>query len=181
MKQQITKNAIETAFLKLLKDRNFEKVMVKDIVEECGLTRNTFYYYYDDTYNIIEDILERETRRMIGLLDEGISIFESAKDIFEFLEENPRIVRHLFGSAKKEEMYRYVRSMIEIVLRHYFELQTTGQKLSEQNRRALIQTGKYAVQGTIAEWLEQGMKTSLLKELEQIKELFSVFFENGSG
>lgn len=78
-------------------------------------------------------------------------------------------------------MYRYVRSMVEIVLRHYFELQTTGQKLSEQNRRALIQTGKYAVQGTIAEWLEQGMKTSLLKELEQIKELFSVFFENGSG
>ena len=44
MKQQITKNAIETAFLKLLKERNFEKVMVKDIVEECGLTRNTFHF-----------------------------------------------------------------------------------------------------------------------------------------
>ena len=58
MKQQITKNAIETAFLKLLKDRNFEKVMVKDIVEECGLTRNTFYYYYEDTYNILADILQ---------------------------------------------------------------------------------------------------------------------------
>ena len=60
MKQQITKNAIETAFVKLLNERNFEKVMVKDIVEECGLTRNTFYYYYEDTYNIITDILERE-------------------------------------------------------------------------------------------------------------------------
>lgn len=176
MKQQITKNAIETAFLKLLKDRNFEKVMVKDIVEECGLTRNTFYYYYDDTYNIIEDVLERETRRMIEEMDQGASVFEAAKDLFEFLEENPKIARHLFGSVKKDEIYRYIRSMVEIVLRYYFDQYPVGKKLSEQNRRTLIQTGKYAVQGAITEWLERGMKSSLLEEVEALEVLFSILF-----
>lgn len=177
MKQQITKNAIETAFLKLLKDRNFEKVMVKDIVEECGLTRNTFYYYYDDTYNIIEDILERETRRIVEEMDQGTPIFDAAWDMFEFLDENPKIARHLFGSAKKDEMYRYVRSMVEIILRHYFEQTDIRQDFSEQNRLALIHIVKYTVQGLIAEWLERGMKSSLLEGLEQFKEFSGILFQ----
>lgn len=174
MKQQITKNAIETAFLKLLKERNFEKVMVKDIVEECGLTRNTFYYYYEDTYNIIEDILEREARRMIDDMEQGVSIFEIADDLFEYLEENPKVARHLFNSVKKDEIYRYVRSMVEIILRYYLEHLPDEQKLSEQNKRTLINTTKYVVQGMIAEWLERGMKTSLTEEMKHTKELFSI-------
>lgn len=174
MKQQITKNAIETAFLKLLKEKNFEKVMVKDIVEECGLTRNTFYYYYDDTYNIIEDILEREARKMIEEMHQGGSLTEAVNDVFEYLEENPKIVRHLFDSAKKDDMYRYVRSTVEIVLKHYCEHSMGEQKLSEQNKRTLINASKYVIQGLIEEWLEKGMKTSLTKELKDVEQIFSI-------
>lgn len=181
MKQQITKNAIETAFLKLLKERNFEKVMVKDIVEECGLTRNTFYYYYDDTYNIIEDILEREVRRMIEEMQQGASITESVKDIFEFLEENPKIARHLFDSAKKDDMYRYVRSTVEIILRHYLEHCAGNQKISDRNKRTMINACKYVIQGVIEEWLEKGMKTSLVEEAEQVQQLFSDVFQQMTG
>lgn len=173
MKQQITKNAIETAFLKLLREKNFEKVMVKDIVEECGLTRNTFYYYYEDTYNIIEDILEREAWRMIQEMQQGGSLLEATADVFEYLEENPKIVRHLFASAKKDDMYRYVRGMVEIVLKHYFEHQAKEGKISEQKKRVLINTSKYVIQGLIEEWLETGMKTSLAKELEAVGQIFS--------
>lgn len=174
MKQQITKNAIETAFLKLLKEKNFEKVMVKDIVEECGLTRNTFYYYYDDTYNIIEDILEREVRKMLGEMEQGNSLTEAVADIFEYLEENPKIVRHLFASAKKDDMYRYVRSAVEIVLKQYFEQSVGEQKLSERKKRTLINASKYVIQGLIEEWLEKGMKYSLSKELEEVEQIFNM-------
>lgn len=173
MKQQITKNAIETAFLKLLKERNFEKVMVKDIVEECGLTRNTFYYYYDDTYNIIEDILEREVRRVIEEMEQGSSLMEATEDIFEFLDENPKIARHLFGSAKKDEIYRYVRSAVEIILRHYIEHYAENKAITEQDKRTIINVCKYVVQGMIDEWLDKGMKTSLNSEMEHTKQLFS--------
>lgn len=176
MKQQITKNAIETAFLKLLKEKNFEKVMVKDIVEECGLTRNTFYYYYDDTYHIIEDILEREARRILEEINQGNTLTEAVKDIFEYLEENPKVVRHLFASTKKDDMYRYVRCTVEIVLKHYLEHGVGEQKISERNKRTLINASKYVMQGLIEEWLEKGMKTSLIKELEEAEGIFSLVF-----
>lgn len=173
MKQQITKNAIETAFLKLLRERNFEKVMVKDIVEECGLTRNTFYYYYEDTYNIIADILEREVRGILEHMKPEDSLFDSAMDAFEFLDENPKIARHIFGSVKKDELYRYVCAAVDVVVRKYIDIQAGERKVSETDKRCIANICKYTVQGMIEDWIDKGMKYSLKNEMNNMKNLFS--------
>lgn len=172
MKQQITKNAIETAFLKLLRERYFEKVMVKDIVEECGLTRNTFYYYYEDTYNIIADVLEREIRDILQALKEGKTLTQASVDVFEFLEENPKVAKHLFLSSKKDEIYGYVGSAVEIVLRHWMDEQCQGNSIPPEDKKAIINTHKYIVHGLIADWIESGMKYSLQEEVVRTQRLF---------
>ena len=50
----ITKRAIADAFRKLLEQRSIEKITVKDIVNECGLNRQTFYYHFYDIYDLME-------------------------------------------------------------------------------------------------------------------------------
>ena len=35
-------------FLNMLKRKNIDRVTVTDICEECGINRNTFYYYFSD-------------------------------------------------------------------------------------------------------------------------------------
>ena len=37
-----TQNAIKQAFIKLLDERPLKQITVKDIVEECGINRNSF-------------------------------------------------------------------------------------------------------------------------------------------
>ena len=39
-----TKDAIAAAFFELLTERSLSKITVKDIVDRCGINRNTFYY-----------------------------------------------------------------------------------------------------------------------------------------
>ena len=39
---QFTKQAIINSFLKLLEEMPLDKITVKDIVEDCGVNRNTF-------------------------------------------------------------------------------------------------------------------------------------------
>ncbi len=179
MKQQITKNAIETAFFKLLRERNFEKVMVKDIVEECGLTRNTFYYYYEDTYNIIEDILQKEVQEILGNMKPEDSLFDATTDVFEFFDENPKIARHIFGSAKKDELYRYVRASVEAVVRAYLDLHQEERRLSETDKTCMANVCKYTIQGMIEEWIDKGMRYSLKTEMEHMKHLFSTWMGEG--
>ena len=45
---QLTKRAITESFMKLINQVPFDKITVKDIVEDCGVNRNTFYYHYRD-------------------------------------------------------------------------------------------------------------------------------------
>lgn len=43
-----TKRALAASFKKLLAQRGIDKITVKDIVEECGVNRQTFYYHFHD-------------------------------------------------------------------------------------------------------------------------------------
>ena len=41
-----TKKAIQESFLRLLMERPLSQITVKDVVADCGVNRNTFYYYF---------------------------------------------------------------------------------------------------------------------------------------
>ena len=62
---QFTKKAIVETFLELLKEHSLDKITVKDIVEKCGINRNTFYYYYQDIYDLIDDVFDIETKKVL--------------------------------------------------------------------------------------------------------------------
>ena len=52
--RQTTKEAISEAFCALLSKRTIDKITVKDIVAECGVNRQTFYYHFRDIYDLME-------------------------------------------------------------------------------------------------------------------------------
>lgn len=53
-----TKQALADAFKRLLSQRSMDKITVKDIVEECGVNRQTFYYHFHDIYALLEWIFQ---------------------------------------------------------------------------------------------------------------------------
>ena len=60
-----TKKAIEASFIKLLTERPISQITVKDIVTDCGINRNTFYYYFEDIPKLIETIVEEDAAAII--------------------------------------------------------------------------------------------------------------------
>ena len=58
------KDNIAEAARKLLMEKNVKKLTVKDIVEECQITRQTFYYHFQDIPELISWVLERETEKL---------------------------------------------------------------------------------------------------------------------
>ena len=46
-----TKKAIRDSFVKLLNEKSLSQITIRDIVDDCGVNRNTFYYYYQDCRN----------------------------------------------------------------------------------------------------------------------------------
>ena len=60
-----TRKAIMDSCLRLLEDRPVDKITVKDIVEDCGINRNTFYYHFEDLPSLIYAIFMEDANRII--------------------------------------------------------------------------------------------------------------------
>ncbi len=41
-----------------------DKITVKDLVEICGVNRQTFYYHFDDVYDLLEWVFEEDASRV---------------------------------------------------------------------------------------------------------------------
>ena len=47
---KFTKQAIMDGFIELSKQMPIDKITVKKVTDYIGITRNTFYYHYQDIY-----------------------------------------------------------------------------------------------------------------------------------
>ena len=48
------------AFKELLEDRPFEKISVSDICDRCNMNRKSFYYHFEDKYDLANWIFDTE-------------------------------------------------------------------------------------------------------------------------
>ena len=48
------KAKVAEAFLELSQRKSVDKITVKDLVEACGISRQTFYYHFQDILDVIE-------------------------------------------------------------------------------------------------------------------------------
>ncbi|MEK4660738.1 TetR/AcrR family transcriptional regulator [Priestia sp. FSL H7-0729] len=52
-----TKEHLKSALIQLIKKKGFHGVSVKDIVDQAGYNRSTFYLHYQDKYMLAEELL----------------------------------------------------------------------------------------------------------------------------
>lgn len=60
-----TREQIANAVRTLLVEKHVKKLTVKDIVEECSITRQTFYYHFEDIPDLLRWIMERDSEKIM--------------------------------------------------------------------------------------------------------------------
>ena len=153
-----TKQAIIHTFLKLLREKPVEKITIKDIVEDCGINRNTFYYHFSDIPSLVDEILAAETERVLGQHLGADSWAEGFIAAAEFALDNKTSVYHLYNSVKRETFERHLNSIGRDVVGRFVEQQAEGLAVKEEDKKLLIEFYRAALTGMILDWLEAGMK-----------------------
>ena len=60
-----TKESIKNSFLELMKEKEFEKITVKDITTRARINRGTFYIHYLDKYDLMKQMQEKVIEKKI--------------------------------------------------------------------------------------------------------------------
>ena len=122
------------AFLRLLLKKPFRKITVRDIVEECGVNRTTFYYYYQDIYAIVEDIADTALAAFAAALS-GESREEDIRDAVGFAEMHRRALLSLWEALGQEAVRRYVYAATYTAVEDFVRREAEGLTLTEGDAR----------------------------------------------
>ena len=102
---QLTQRAIVETTIRLVEQKTVKKITVRDIVEACGITRNTFYYYFHDIYEVLELALAAGFER-IGAESKSFEDFLGSS--FAFCVEYQKVLYNLYRSAGYEQLADYL-------------------------------------------------------------------------
>ncbi len=86
------KNALLEAFLKLIETEAFEKITVTSLVEQCGISRQTFYYHFEDIEQMLTWAFENETQTICNSQVAG-KWTDSAKAYIALLNKYDLMIR----------------------------------------------------------------------------------------
>jgi len=59
------KAAVADALLELIRRKDADKITVKDLVEVCGISRQTFYYHFKDIVDVVEWAAQQGVQRLV--------------------------------------------------------------------------------------------------------------------
>ena len=165
---QFTSKAIEESFIRLLNERPLDKITIKDIVDDCGISRNTFYYHFQDITALLEHILNADVERVLSQhldMDSWEDGFISAA---RFALENKRLVYHIYNSVSRERVERYLYvSRITEQVEH-----VAHKKVFPEDQKMVVDFYKFALVGMILDWLNTGMKKDPEGLIRRVGEIF---------
>lgn len=70
----ITKRALASALKELMQEIPFQKISVADICEKCGMNRKSFYYHFQDKYELMNWIFDMDFIDLINQYSEKDSV-----------------------------------------------------------------------------------------------------------
>lgn len=168
----LTEQAILEAFVRQLSERPLDKITVTDLAAECQITRRTFYYHFRDLLDVVERLLKIEIDAAIREFRFGASWQECFIRASRFVLDNRRAVYHLYRSAHRDELERYVRCLSMEVMRRYLAELSRGRDVKPDDFEMICQFYKSALYGLVMEWLERGMQDDPERIVRRIGELF---------
>lgn len=106
MKKRTSKEIFAETLLELSTQYPVDKITVKQIVEESGLSLQTFYNHFKDKYDLIFWIHRSEGDRMMAKLDtEGYGYDDLVMENIRFFLEHKDYMRNVFSNTHGENSY----------------------------------------------------------------------------
>ncbi len=133
------KDMIADTYQQLLVRRSIDRITVKDLVEACGISRQTFYYHFKDILDVIDWGIERKMAQVLQLSLEqpnkeaAIRIFVDAA-----AESHPVIVKAL-NSQKREHIEAVFLQSLISYLRALFRKRNPEARISVDDEEVTLQ------------------------------------------
>lgn len=143
----------ENALITLLEKKFFESLTVDQICKEALMHRSSFYRYFSDKYDLLEQTLNAQINKLTENIDSEDDII---KQLLSYIDKNKDVIRHLAPNSARSSLYTEILNILSQVLLERRNLETNDpivtalQKSDNPEMLAYVLSG--AIIGTFYWW-----------------------------
>jgi len=173
-----TKKALADALKKMMVIKPIDRITVNDLVETCGVSRQTFYYHFDDVYDLLEWVFEEDAN---ANLPKEVVYDNWKQDVtlwFKYLSDNAVFALNVYNSSSRLYMLRYIRGRLRDCIRSFSEIVAEDRTIDRQDFEFIVEFYSHIVVGLIAQWMDQGMQLPREITTERVLRVLDNSIEN---
>ena len=157
-----TKLALAGSLKKLLQKKFLDDITVKELVEDCQVNRQTFYYHFRDIMDVLEWSIQRETARLVEETLQVEGMGQALKLFISFAVERFPLLRRLLDSQKRVQLEAIMLDAVERYLSEVAKQRPRDVPLSYGDREVLL---RFTACGLVGVLLEYGRKPNMDQDL----------------
>lgn len=166
-----TKRILASSLKELMKIKPLEKISIRELSEHANVNRQTFYYHFEDIYDLLKWTFQQETLQLLAVHENDLIWKEGLLRLFKYLDENREIcvcaLRSLGRGHLKRFFYADIHATFGKVIKEF------GEKLQapEEYRSFLTHFYTLSLGSLVESWLMGEMDQTP----EQIIEMIDIF------
>lgn len=151
-----TQKFIMSTFMQLLENESLDKITVRDIVEECEINRNTFYYHYSDIYDLLDDVFRVETEKFLEQdVDDNTTFGEEYARAAQFVLKYRKAILHIYDSKKRDVLENYLETLAFSFINRFVKKESEGYVMSDDDVDYITGFYTHAIVGNTIEWIKR--------------------------
>lgn len=154
---KFTRKRIMDAYLYLLNKKSLDKLTVKDIIETADVNRNTFYYYFEDIYDLQHKVFQKKFEDFCEGINQQASFYDEYVRAAEFVLNNRKAMEHIYHSKDKDLIQTYMEHVTTRFVEDFVRKAAASYNLSEQGVEYLTSFYSNAIVGNTMHWIKEGM------------------------
>lgn len=155
---QTTKLALELSLKRLLLSKPLDKITVTDIAQDCGISRMTFYYHFQDIYDLVEWSCQEDARRVLAGNRTADTWQTGFLAIFRTVRANKPFIMNVYHCVSRQRVEKYLYEVTYDLLIGVVKEEAQGLNVCEEDQQFIAHVFKYAFVGLMLDWIADDMK-----------------------
>lgn len=146
-----TKQYISDHLTALLLHRNLEDITVKCLVEDCSISRQTFYYHFQDLMDVIQWNIRQSFEEALKKSLQAQDLNRAIGCFVEGASEKQVLLKKLLASPRRAEIERLILESVRSYLKELFREEVSRSALSLSDLNTLLCFYSYGIMGLLLE------------------------------
>lgn len=148
-----TKRNLARSLKRLMERKPFEKISVREILEDANVTRSTFYYHFEDTYDLMKWTFETELLSLLKQSKDCVTWEDGLLLMLRYIQENRKVCLCAYNSIGRDTLQHIFLKNTKAIMRQFVDTVSGDIPAKTEHKEYITEFYTMALVSAAAQWL----------------------------